>query len=458
MSDDAWRLICGDCLDPVTGLASLADGSVDAMVTDPPAGIGFMGRTWDGNRGGRVQWVAWLASVMREALRVCKPGAHALVWAIPRTSHWTATALEDAGWEVRDVITHHFGTGFPKSLNAGAGRGTALKPASEHWILVRKPLVSTVAKNVAAHGTGALNVDACRIGTSKHVPSSPPRDRVGQVAKGDERGRTMDASGFNPNIGRWPANLVLSHSADCEQVGEREVPGDARAGNVEPGETIPTTDAAKRWAGWGTLGGPRPCGTLYGAETVPVWRCAPGCPVAELDRQSGVLTSGKVTRIYAPILQSSVSLGDKRRSLDPSKAFSDSGGASRFFYTAKPSTSERDAGLEGLQARTGGEATSRKDGSDGLKSPRAGAGRNGGRRNIHPTVKPIDLMRWLCRLITPPGGLVLDPFAGSGTTLIAALREGFRVIGIEREAEYVAIARRRIEEDAPLFNRSAGVR
>ena len=125
----------------------------------------------------------------------------------------------------------------------------------------------------------------------------------------------------------------------------------------------------------------------------------------------------------------------------------------RFRYTAKAARSERDAGLAHLPASTGGQATDREDGSAGLDSPRAGAGRKGGARNTHPTVKPLDLMRWLCRLITPPGGIVLDPFAGSGSTLVAALREGFKCIGIEREEQYVTIARARIEEDAPLFRR-----
>ena len=129
----------------------------------------------------------------------------------------------------------------------------------------------------------------------------------------------------------------------------------------------------------------------------------------------------------------------------------DAGGASRFFYVAKPDRRERDIGLEGLPAMSGGELTDRRDGSDGLKSPRAGSGRSSGGRNTHPTVKPIALMQWLCRLVTPPDGVVLDPFAGSGTTGIAAQREGFSFIGIELDASYAEIARRRIVGDAPLW-------
>ena len=425
-----------------------------------------MGKNWDGIG-------TWLTTaVWRECLRVLKPGGHALVWAIPRTSHWTATAVEDAGFEIRDVIAHLFGSGFPKSLDvsktidkaAGAERevvgrasrpdgsapcdnciapkcsgnayangvaggdandkyitvpataeaaqwsgwGTALKPAREDWILARKPLDGTVASNVLRYGTGAINVDACRVATGDDLNGGA---YVGERRERDERTNTGTVPGaaflssldrglgeFKQPVGRWPANLVLSHSECAEDA------------------------------------------------------CAPDCPVAELDRQSGDSTS-----IGGSGPASKNRRGDGRTvgawMSRASGGFGDTGGASRFFYTAKASRSERDAGLAHLPASTGGQATDRKDGSAGLDSPRTGAGRKGGARNTHPTVKPLDLMRWLCRLITPPGGIVLDPFAGSGSTLIAALREGFKVIGVERDPQYVTIARARVEEDAPLFHR-----
>jgi hypothetical protein len=251
-------------------LAGVRDNSIDALVTDPPAGIGFMGHTWDADRGGRQQWIDWLTSILTECVRVMKPGAHALVWAHPRTSHWTATAVEDAGLVVRDVITHHFGNGFPKSMNvqqavnngAGGARqrkpdptrsrheksgepspagrglrlikqggsvgrasdddrwqgwGTALKPASEHWILARKPLEGPVYQNVQTHGTGGVNIDACRIGgVDTRSPTSDARSSAGAMA--------------GSPLGRFPANVILSHSPDCKEVGVKTIGARALAG------------------------------------------------------------------------------------------------------------------------------------------------------------------------------------------------------------------------------------
>lgn len=398
------EMILSDCL---KAMNEIAQASVDALITDPPAGISFMGKEWDHHKGGRDQWVQWMSEVMRECYRVLKPGAHGLVWALPRTSHWTATALENAGFEIRDVVTHLFGTGFPKSLDISkaidkaAGRelevigervaddirggnmhasnrgerhtikitqatsdeakkwqgyGTALKPASEHWILIRKPLSEkTVAANVLKHGTGGINIDASRIGTSDKLSGSgsAPLKHGGQNHRpfhdnAEPRGCNQHAAG------RFPANLVLSHNDDCSD------------------------------------------------------ECSEGCAVKMLDQ------------------------------------FGDTGGASRFFYCAKASKSDRNEGLEGMP-----EKASRPLGISNWEGQTNGSGDKMGaskpQANHHPTVKSTKLMEYLIKLITPEGGTILDPFMGSGSTGVAAKKLGFKFVGIEREEEYFNIAIKRIE-------------
>lgn len=301
-----------------------------------------------------------------------------------------------------------------------SGWGTALKPAWEPIVVARRPLEGTVAANVLRHGTGALNIDACRVqgGGEVHAVQSDPGNRAGTV--GTDLGFTKnDAEAFRKaqresiartnTLGRWPANLILTHAPGC---------GD---------------------------------------------ECAPGCPVAALDEQSGTRTSGTgaVKRITAADRegQAGAAYGaESRPEGTPMVSYGDTGGASRYFnnlpieaddltpflYAPKTSRSEREAGCDALPARSGAAAVDRAEGSAGL-TPRAGAGRSATEvRNPHPTVKPIAVMRWLVRLVTPPGGVVLDPFMGSGTTGIAAVREGVSFIGIEREADYLTLARARI--------------
>lgn len=458
-----FQLLSGDCLEVLKGLD---DSSVDSLVTDPPAGISFMGKDWDSNKGGPKEWIAWMESVMRECLRVMKPGAHGLVWAIPRTSHWTATALENAGFEIRDVVTHLFGQGFPKSLDiskaidkaaghwrgkseglasrnaamsggnylrtpkgepitpsasasAWAGWGTSLKPASEHWILVRKPCSEkTVAANVIKWGTGGINIDGCRI------EGAVPPTVQGQSARQDEvygQDQREQRQFIGHAQGRFPANLVLSHSDHCTE------------------ETQLHFDTGK-----------------YESR----WICAEDCPVKALDEQSGTLKSGaNPSRRGSAKFKSAYGEFEGQAECTPARG-PEQGGASRFFYCAKISPSERNAGLEGMPDR----AFSRSNGGRaeverGKEIPRAEVGSGFDStaivKNHHPTVKPQKLMRYLCRMITPPGGVVLDPFMGSGSTGIAAKLEGFRFIGIEKEPEYFGIARARIER-APTTDASAG--
>lgn len=424
----------GDCLEV---LKTLPDNCIDSLVTDPPAGISFMGKHWDDDKGGRKQWTAWMTEVMSECLRVMKPGAHGLVWAIPRTSHWTGAALEDAGFEVRDTILHCFGSGFPKSMDiskaidkaAGAKRetynraafggsfsddngttygqaisnepltdaakqwegwGTALKPAAEMWWLIRKPCSEkTVAANVLKWGVGGLNIDGCRIEAGSDLEElNRANKRPGDGASGFMTSKSRE---FKPASGRFPANLILSHNPDCEDD-----------------------------------------------------QCSLGCAVALLDEQSGALKSGG----YPPQGHQRKHNGiyGKPNLTGPVKIGSNEGGASRFFYCAKTSTSERNAGLAGMPKRIAGAMAGNQKSNGGRT---AGDGVTPVKpvlsRNHHPTVKPQKLMRYLCRLITPPNGIVLDPFMGSGSTGLAAKSEGFKFIGIEKEKEYFDIAEKRIQ-------------
>lgn len=449
-----------------------------------------MGKSWDGT--GAVH----SASFWESMLRVLRPGGFAVVWALPRTSHWTAVALEKAGFEIRDVhhdvlssdevlrdfidlldaqqlnalarvlelgvvapVLYHFcGSGFPKSLNISkaigedspeaarwTGYGTALKPSVEHWILARKPLSGTYADNVLAHGTGALNIDACRIGYSADGP--PPSVYSG--AKGQSTavhdtvyGDSQKYQSRVSSIGRWPAHLSLRHAPGCVPTGETTTEQVQTFSNA--GEEHRDGDESTNFAmGRQVAGAP--------AElSREVYRCAPGCPVAELDAQSGTLKSGaRRAGVRQGHRDGTVYAAGHRGDGGPALEAS-TGGASRFFltvppfrYVAKPSRREKDLGLAHLKATSGGEATDREDGSAGLQSPRAGAGRTGGAKNPHPTVKSIELMKWLIRLVVPDPktlgrpGVVLDPFAGSGSTGVAALALGHDFVGSELTDEYL---------------------
>lgn len=353
----------GDCLDVLRGMA---DSSVDSIVTDPPYGLEFMGKDWDApwktdrrqtfdgtladtrdnpfsrgkvrygmgaSYGGKAEHMqafqTWATEIFAECLRVLKPGGHLLSFGGSRTYHRMACAIEDAGFEVRDCIMWLYGSGFPKSRNLNGewqGWGTALKPAHEPIVVARKPLAGTVATNVLAHGTGALNIDGCRVATDE------------KLGGGAEKATTVDQKGNDGWVRPWMEDPVA-----------REAHAARVRSNVERAESL----------------GRFPANVIHdGSDEVVA-------------------------------------------------AFPDSNGsAARFFYCAKASKADR------------------------------------GADNRHPTVKPTALMRYLCRLVTPPGGTVLDPFTGSGSTGKAAILEGFRFIGIEREAEYVAIAQARCEHAA----------
>ena len=354
----------GDCLDI---MPTLADNSIDAIVTDPPYGLSFMGKDWDHGVPGVHFW--------QEALRVAKPGAHLLAFGGTRTFHRLAVAIEDAGWEIRDTIGWLYGQGFPKSHNLNGewqGWGTALKPAWEPVIVARKPLAGTVAANVQEWGTGAMNIDGCRIESNGTHGSAASAGLV----QDPRPGIAYSGGIISPPhpAGRWPSNLI--HDGSDEVLAGFPVTTSGGGNKSRNGNTAHT-------ACYGTYKAPPP-------------------DVREID----------------------------------------TGSAARFFYCAKASKADRDEGCEGLEER---QPTFGNNKGDGLGRGISNTRQDWQRRNHHPTVKPTDLMRYLCRLVTPPGGVVLDPFMGSGSTGKAAILEGFRFVGIEMNTDYLEIARARIE-------------
>lgn len=366
-------------------LKSLPDNSIDAIVTDPPYELGFMGKKWD------ATGIAYDVELWTECLRVLKPGGHLLAFSGSRTYHRMTVAIEDAGFDIRDQIMWVYGSGFPKSHDvskaidkmAGAEReitgtakrtpatdaakewngwGTALKPAHEPICVARKPLIGTVAENVLQYGTGAFNIDGCRIhGTAEtkklDIALKGYKKGVDHISKDipNEYGELKSNIGIrgykarehctleHVNLGRWPANLIHDGSAEV-LAGFPETKGQVGRRKTQGGHRF-----------------------IFG-DTESVQK----------------FDQGTI----------------------------DHGSAARFFYCAKASKKDRN---EGHQI------------------------------NNHPTVKPTELMQYLCRLVTPPNGIVLDPFTGSGSTGKAAVLEGFRFIGFDMQHEYIEIAKARIE-------------
>jgi site-specific DNA-methyltransferase (adenine-specific) len=351
-----------------------------------------MGKKWDYDVPSVEVW--------KECLRVLKPGGHLLAFAGTRTQHRMAVRIEDAGFEIRDMIAWVYGSGFPKSHNLKdkwQGWGTALKPALEPITVARKPLgEKTVAANVLEHGTGAINVDGCRVALPAGDDLHKGVAHESKVLDTQNMGWGFKAVDRAPGLGRWPANLI--HDGSEEVVGLFPVTGPARRNALSDGRSVPFMQAG-----------------------------------------------GEKTGGYSG-----------RR--DPSNSHDDAGGsAARFFYCAKASKRDRDDGCEHLPEHQEGLQLPRG------KCPDCGTWKNAGEeqckcggkwemtsnpppkaRNNHPTVKPTALMRYLCRLVTPPEGIVLDPFMGSGSTGKAAVIEGFNFIGIEREESYMEIAEARI--------------
>lgn len=376
-----WSLHRGDCLDM---LRAMPAESVDAVVCDPPYGLGFMGKAWDALPPG-VEWA-------EACLRVLKPGGHLVAFGGTRTVHRLTCAVEDAGFEVRDSIGWVYFSGFPKSLDVSKALDKAAGAERE--------VVGTTARNVGPAGTR----------------------RVAGLA---------GSSTFRENPDN-PGNLL----------------------------TAPATPDAVRWSGWGTAVKPaiepailarKP---LDGTVAANVIRWATGalnidgCRFAYGD-PAWVGPQDKSDTSRAPSLVATTPAGFGVGLAMGGRGHDSGRFPANLYYCPKASRSERERGCDDLPSVTGAEAVDRVEGSAGTQNPRAGAGRTAKQvRNAHPTVKPVRLMRWLCRLVTPPGGLVVDPFAGSGTTGIAALLEGFQFVGAEMTPEYADIAEARIAHAA----------
>lgn len=424
----AYKINHADILD----WAKNYDGEpFDGILCDPPYELGFMGKSWDSTG------IAFNVELWTELLRICKPGAHLLAFSGSRTYHRMACAIEDAGFEIRDMIEWVYGSGFPKSLNIGKavdkiqgnerehigeindgrtghnrgfkkdyvgndgtgkqqytqltkgtseweGYGTALKPAHEPCVLARKPIKGTVANNCLEHGTGGLNIDGCRVGTEEQI-NQPASSIMNTITSNDGRDiKTIEnymakSKTLPPTIstGRFPANLIHDGSDEVEGV-------------------FPQSKSTQRKNG----------------------------------------------QDYAHASQN-VNIGGGFKNHE----YSDSGSASRFFYCAKASKSERNAGLEDMPLIHPGEVTGRKPGSAGAKNGGYAGMTETPRQNVHPTVKPLALTKYLANLIKPPkGGRLLVPFSGSGSEMIGALQAGWEYVeGVELTEEYIPIAEARIK-------------
>jgi site-specific DNA-methyltransferase (adenine-specific) len=351
----------------------------------------------------------------------------------------TSITLTEIGqiidWKIYNCLIN------PHILNCiTSNDSTALKPAVEPIILAQAPLEGTYAENVLKWGCGALNIDGCRIGGAGGTKATNFRGIYGDMYGGGRGKPKNDIQTLSK--GRWPANFLLSHSVFCEKVGEREVKGPDR-NTWDDGASYFDGAGHQKEKSYTKGGG--------GKEKIDVWRCVKDCPVRMLDEQSGETKSGGGVKGNCPDYKAEGVDFQTSRKFRPTGIGGDKGGASRFFYCAKASRSERNAGLEELNAlfekRRGERKKHNQTFGEFAGTPEHApklAERNA-HQNNHPTVKPIALLRYLCRLVTPPNGIILDPFAGSGSTGCGAVLEGFDFTGIEKEKEYVEIAEARIK-------------
>ena len=427
-------MINGDCIEEMQKL--IDDGvQVDSVVTDPPyhlssivkrfgkensapaqfgtdgayarASTGFMGKEWDGGD------IAFRPETWELALKLLKPGGHLLAFSASRNYHRMAVAIEDAGFEIRDQMMWLYGSGFPKSLNVGDGWGTALKPAHEPIVMARKSLSEkSVKENVLKHGTGAINIDGCRVeGNDAKYPDTNPDFR--DQGKKSKEAIGIDKLSFGQVSGAERKKVVRKSRS------EDGVWTDGNSGMKAEGTEYADADPRGRF----------PANVMHDGSDVIVNQFPEGAKGSTTPRNRGTVGMFGMPN-------------------DATPEYADEGSAARFFYCPKTSKSERHSNLDDHETSVGvnGNKWTDQDYRKGDTKPTTE------RKNTHPTVKPVELMKYLCRLVTPKGGTVLDPFMGSGSTGMAAKDEGFDFIGIEKEKEYFDICESRIKRFAPLMD------
>jgi DNA modification methylase len=457
-----WSVTHGDCREVLRGIA---DASVDAVVCDPPYELGFMGKAWDSSG------IAYDVTVWRECLRVLKPGGHLIAFGGSRTYHRLACAVEDAGFQIRDQVLWLYGNGFPKSLDVSKAidkldvseAQQARRYRFTEWVrstgLTAKQIDEATGTYMGGHYTTHSSQPA--VMTRAHLDAV--RHLIGPVPAWVEREceiRTIESQNM-------AAREVIGQSDNGQARGWADA---GLAGyKAEYAITAPATDAARQWAGWGTALKPahepavlarKPLvGTVaenvlaYGTSGINVDGCrvgtdggTAGCSAGPSRGILGDGLNGACGRPVPGLGRWPANLihdgSDETVGIFPGE---EDNSAARFFYCAKASRADREFGLSDDTPEVSAEdRVGREAGSAGMDNPRAGAGRTLAGRNHHPTVKPIALMRHLVRLVTPPGGVVLDPFTGSGSTGVAAKLEYMQFIGIEQNAEYAALAQARI--------------
>lgn len=506
--------------DNIELLKNYPDNYFDAVVTDPPYGLGkepnaqelmkdwvekgyheisgtgFMGKEWDAFIPQPIFW--------KEVFRVLKHGGHVLSFFGTRTYDWGVMSMRFAGFEVRDCIQWLYGSGFPKSHNISKafnkidgvefeekpaegvgfmkpdsedwnvtknqliqkgessanakrwdGWGTALKPANEPIVLARKPLEKglSVAENILKWGVGGINIDASRIGNEMMGGGTMPDFR--DLGKKSKEAIGIDKLSFgqvsnvdrkdysNLTQGRFPANIILTHHEDCVCKGTKKVKSDGHHSGKVPDNGGLYNLGLKPLEDKGNIH------AQNGKEEVEDWDCHEDCPIRILDEQSGVTKSSKRGSHNSRVRTSGDIYKQDKDEYGEDNTYGDKGGASRFFYVAKASKSERNKGLDGFDNKPPMYESHRPnyENTKGVETPYAGAGRTGNEnKNNHPTVKPIKLMQYLIKMITPPNGIVLDPFCGSGTTGVACKIDGFQFVGLEQDPEYAKIAQARIDK------------